>query len=112
MSKTLEELVEIAAEAYPDHFLQKQLGSSHIDVNALSLEEVLAAYVTREFRELYDADSSDHQNVRRIAASLERSAHTLACVAEQLREYGVQRDSAKKPEELPNPLERFRPASR
>ena len=112
MSKTLEELVEIAAEAYPDHFLQKQLKSS-LDVDALSLEEVLAAYVTKEFRELYDADSSDHQNVQRIAASLERSVHTLAGVAEQLREHGARHAPTPKPAEASlELLKRLRPASR
>ena len=112
MSKTLNELVEIAAEAYPDHFLQKQLQTSQVDVNTLSLDEVLAVYITKEFRELYDPNSEDRENVRRIAASLERSAHTLERVAEQLRGF-THLSSAQEPSEaLLSPLlEPLRPTS-
>ena len=86
MNKTLRELIEVVAEAYPDHFLQEQSTTSQVNVNMLSLEEVLTAYIAKEFRELYDSDSSDQQNAQRIASSLERSIHTLERVADQLRE--------------------------
>ena len=115
MSKTLNELVEIAAEAYPDHFLQRQLQTSQVDVDALSLDEVLAVYITKEFRELYDPSSGDRENVRRITASLERSAHTLERVTEQLRGFthSSARTSAQEPSEerLSPLLESLRPAS-
>ena len=115
MSKTLNELVEIAAEAYPDHFLQRQLQTSQVDVDTLSLDEVLAIYITKEFRELYDPNSGDKENVRRITASLERSTHTLERVTEQLRGFArlSSRNPAQEPSEEPlSPLlESLRPAS-
>ena len=100
MSKTLKELIEVAAEAYPDHFLQEQLANSRVDVNTLSLEEVLAAYIVKEFRERYDPSSSDQQNARRIASSMERSMHTLERVAEPLRELSQRVLLAKRPKHL------------
>ncbi len=118
MNKTLRELIEIAAETYPDHFLQNQLENSEINVDTLSLEEVLAAYIAKEFRELYDPDSNDQQNARRIASSLERSVHTLERVTEQLRDhaqFALHSDDPAKThsdeEMLANLLERLRPAS-
>ena len=92
MNKTLRELIEVVAEAYPDHFLQEQLTTSQVNVNMLSLEEVLTAYIAKEFRELYDSDSSDQQNAQRIASSLERSIHTLE--RDQLREHSQRSQDA------------------
>ena len=120
MSKTLKELIEVAAEAYPDHFLQEQLTNFRIDMNTLSLEEVLAVYIVEEFRELYDPGSSDQQNVQRIASSLERSMHTLERVAEPLRELSQGSFSQSAPNTsnggadkalLTSLLERLRPGS-
>ncbi len=120
MNKTLKELIEVAAEAYPDRFLQEQLETSQVDVRTLGLEEVLAAYIAKEFKELYDPDSSDKQNAQRIASSLERSVHALERVAEQLRELAREslsrdgrRSSNGEADEalLTALLERLRPAS-
>ena len=86
MATTLRDIVETAAQTFPDHFLQKQLEKrSPTLLEDLNLTESLAAYLIKEFTELYDANSSDAANLERITTSLERSIHVLERVTEQLK---------------------------
>lgn len=90
MATTLRDIVEAASQTFPDHFLQKHLEKRlPTYVEDLKITETLAAYLVKEFSELYDADSSNRANVERITTSLERSVHLLEKVTQQLKELGL-----------------------
>ena len=87
MAQTLRDIVEEAAQSFPDHFLQKQLDNKlPSNLDDLTLTETLAAYLVKEFKELYSPNSSDAANLARIVTSLERTVHLLENVIEQLEQ--------------------------
>ena len=83
---SLEDIVTQVAEVYPDQYLMNQL--DHYppeDFEALKPEEALAAYLFKEFSDLYDTNSSSDANLERITTSLERTLHLLGQVTERLK---------------------------
>ena len=87
VSLSLKEIVERVAEVYPDHFLQQQLQEiASPDFETLKTSEAFAAYLVKEFSDLYDPRSSTDANLKRIVASLGRSRHLLDRVTEALEQ--------------------------
>ena len=85
MAHSLRDIIEVAAQTFPDHYLQRQyhrLAPNNVD--ELTLSETLAAYLVKEFTDLYSPESSDQANLARIISSLQRSVHLLEGVVLQL----------------------------
>ena len=67
MSKSLDEIIKKASEAYPDDFLIHQfLQMQESSDRTQNFRNVLASFVVRQMRELYDSNSTDEQNIRRL----------------------------------------------
>ncbi len=85
MSKSLDEIIKKASEAYPDKFLIHQ----YLDMQASgdktqSFRDELASFVVRQMRDLYDPDSSDEQNIRRLISGLEHARDDIEAVMARL----------------------------
>ena len=85
MNLSLENIAAVAAQAYPDHFLEQEFRRQSKVDNRQSTSHALATYIAGELVDLYDPDSSDEANLARISAGLERSAHLLETLVTELR---------------------------
>ena len=81
MGKSLENLVKVAGEAYTDHFLLKEAQKSGPPESA---RVELAHFIVQQMKDLYDPDSSDERNIKRILSGLEHAREDIAGVMAQL----------------------------
>ena len=82
MSKSLDELIQKASEAYPDDFVSDEF--FQVKGKPESFRTELASFIVRQMRDLYDVDSSDEQNIRRIVGGLEHARDDLEAVIGRL----------------------------
>lgn len=79
MTHTLEYLITNANTTFPNGFIlqEYQRGSS-----GLRPAELLAQFLVAEIRELYDAKSSNGENLSRIITNLEMASSQLTAVTQ------------------------------
>ena len=86
MSKSLDDIIKKASEAYPDEFLIHQyLETQKSGDKMQSFRNELASFVVRQMRDLYDPASSDEQNIRRLIGGLEHARDDIEAVTSRLR---------------------------
>ena len=84
MSKSLDELIQKASEAYPDDFVSDEFFQMKAGGSPESFRTELASFIVQQMRDLYDANSSDEQNIRRIVGGLEHARDDLEAVIGRL----------------------------
>ena len=85
MSKSLDEIIKKASEAYPDEFLIHQyLDMQEGGGKTQSFRNELASFVVRQMRDLYDPASSDEQNIRRLISGLGYARDDIEAVMSRL----------------------------
>ncbi len=85
MSKSLDEIIKKASEAYPDEFLVHQfLDMEKSGDKTQSFRNVLASFLMQQMRELYDPNSSDEQNIWRLMSGLGHARDDIEAVMTRL----------------------------
>lgn len=83
---SLKDMINQVAQVYPDHFLQRVFEQeTPPECETHSILESLAAYLVKEFEELYDPNSDDASNLQRIITSLERTHHLIGKVIGEVK---------------------------
>ena len=82
MTRTLENLMTEANSVFSDSFILTQYQRGPPDGRS---PEILAQFIVSEISELYDANSSDRENLSRIITNLDMAAAQLTAVTDNFQ---------------------------
>ncbi len=77
MARTLENLITEANSVFPDSFILTQYQRGLLDGRST---EKFAQFIVSEIHELFDANSSDQENLSRIITNLDMAAVQLTTI--------------------------------